>query len=140
MSKIIIMKKLLLFIAIVLSGMLVQAQTTDFDITKPGFPIKNYTQRHLTPSNNDDFLFDLLDGSYFELKNLSRSMNKDLREDIYLCDSSYSFYWNEPTSSWGDPRKSIYTYNSNGNLTEILGQIWDEPTSSWVNGWKAENI
>ena len=130
------MKKLFLFIAIALSGMLVQAQTTDFDITKSDFPIKDYTQRHLILSNNDDFLPDLHDGSYCELKNLNQSMNKNLREDIYLCDSSYSFYWDESTSSWGNNWKSTYTYDDNGNPTEILGHNWDEPTSSWVNEWK----
>lgn len=56
----------------------------------------------------------------------------------FLLDSIYSSGWNATSSSWVFQNKGIYTYNTSGNITELINSIWNTDTNHWVKNVKSE--
>lgn len=41
--------------------------------------------------------------------------------------------WTTATSSWKNTSQSNYTYNTNGNINQIIIQSWNNNSSEWIN-------
>ena len=55
-----------------------------------------------------------------------------------VLQTTLSQNWQSGSSTWADTLLFTYSYNSNNQPTEILGQFWDG--GSWVNTFRTRNV
>ena len=67
---------------------------------------------------------------------LSEELLKSTKTSLFTKDSSYTYRWNNNSSSWEGLWKKQYSYNSDNNIAEIIYYIFDTNKSSWDAKWK----
>jgi len=70
------------------------------------------------------------DWKYYVRQELSYSLDR--------LDSVFVSYWNTDDELWEVNDKEEYSYDSSGNIIQILGLGWNSTEEQWVNGIKDE--
>ena len=138
------MRKLFIFLSIVFISSPLFSQTNIYQYDKTHF--KSFDSRFQKLPESIREKLQLLIPAEAVPSGLER-FNRDERNHIKFftnmtvgesgLQETYTFYsWDIVTQNWSiDPYlQDIYTYDLNGNLTEILSQIWDG--TIWVNNWQ----
>jgi hypothetical protein len=56
-----------------------------------------------------------------------------------VLDSTYNYIeWDTVTNDWKQSSKREYSYDVNGNQTEMIFSLWDTGTSDWKESGKEE--